>query len=239
VSRVRFRPPPLPTTRISWTDEPSARGLPASPRRPPRGRLRTARAAAPPRADRAPDGRRRSTTGQLLVTQGEREEHGGPLLFREIVRDATRRSRSERGARARQSARRAPDRAPGRSARAPRRRLRREPAPQPALVARPQRGGRVRSAAERHEERVTLCIDLYAVVGRTGRAHDPTMIVECGALPVAELVEQRRRALDIREEKRYHSTRKLAGHMAMISPGAVQVQCGSRPRFFPRSSPTW
>ncbi len=89
------------------------------------------------------------------------------------------------------------------------------------------RGGRVRSPRESHEERVTLCIDLDAVVGRTGRAHDPTMIVECGAVPVAELVQQRRRALDVREEKGHHSTRELAGHVAMISPGSGHVQCGS------------
>ena len=74
------------------------------------------------------------------------------------------------------------------------------------------RGGRVRSARERHEERVALCVDLDATVGRAGRAHDPTMIVECGAVPVAELVQQRRRALDVREEKCHHSSRELAGH---------------------------
>ncbi len=53
------------------------------------------------------------------------------------------------------------------------------------------------------------------------------MIVECGAVAVAELVQQPRRALDVREEKGHHSTRELAGHVAMISPGSGHVQCGS------------
>jgi hypothetical protein len=46
-----------------------------------------------------------------------------------------------------------------------------------------------------------LGIDLDAVVGRRGRAHDPAVIVECLAVPVAELVQQPRRALDVREER--------------------------------------
>ena len=79
------------------------------------------------------------------------------------------------------------------------------------------RGSRVRRPRERHEERVTLRIDLDTVVGRTGRAHDPAMIVERIAVPVAELVQQPRRPLDVREEERHHSTRELAWHATIIS----------------------
>ena len=48
--------------------------------------------------------------------------------------------------------------------------------------------GRVRRARERHEERITLCVDLDPVVGRASGAHDPAVVVERVAVPVAELV---------------------------------------------------
>src|SRR3954453_10874230 len=85
-------------------------------------------------------------------------------------------------------------------------------------------GSRVRRPRERHEECVTLRIDLETVVGRTGRAHDPAVMVECIAVPVAELVQQPRRPLDVREEERHHSTREFAWHATIISPSSTTVE---------------
>ena len=85
-------------------------------------------------------------------------------------------------------------------------------------------GGRVRRARERHEERVTLRVDLDAVVGRASGAHDPAVIVECVAVPVAELVQQPRRPLDVREEKGHHSARERARHTTIISPRSTSVE---------------
>ena len=95
------------------------------------------------------------------------------------------------------------------------------------------RGGRVRRPRERHEECVTLRIDLDTVVVRTGRADDPAVILECIAVPVAELVQQPRRPLDVREEERHHSTREHARHPTIISPRFTSVErrlCAASPR---------
>ena len=92
------------------------------------------------------------------------------------------------------------------------------------------RGGRVRRPRERHEECVTLRIDLDTVVVRTGRADDPAVIVERIAVPVAELVQQPRRPLDVREEERHHSTREFAWHATIISPSSTSVEGQARAR---------
>ena len=86
------------------------------------------------------------------------------------------------------------------------------------------RGSRVRRPRERHEERITLGVDLDTVVVGTSRADDPALIVECVAVPVAELVQQPRRPLDVREEKGHHSTRELAWHATIISTRSTSVE---------------
>src|SRR5207245_5241048 len=96
------------------------------------------------------------------------------------------------------------------------------------------RGSRVRRSRERHEERVTLRIHLDTVVVRTGRAHDPAVIVECIAVSVAELVQQPRRPLDVREEERHYSTREHARHPTIISPRFTSVE-----RRLVRGKPAW
>ena len=98
------------------------------------------------------------------------------------------------------------------------------PAHRPGPAGRPRPRQPHPTPRERHEERITLRIDLNTVVGRTGRAHDPAMIVECIAVPVAELVQQPRRPLDVREEERHHSTRELAWHATIISPRSTSVE---------------
>ena len=70
-----------------------------------------------------------------------------------------------------------------------------------------RRGDCVGGARERHEERVALRVDLDAVVRRACLADDPAMLGERGAVPVAELVQQPCRTLDVGEEERHHSAR--------------------------------
>ena len=41
---------------------------------------------------------------------------------------------------------------------------------------------------------------------------------------VAELVQQPRRPLDVREEERHHSTREFAWHATIISPTSTSVE---------------
>ena len=97
------------------------------------------------------------------------------------------------------------------------------PIGQAALAVRGS-GDRVRRAGERDEERVTLRVDLDALVVRTRRADDPPMLVQRLPVPVAELVQQPRRALDVREQQRHHSAREIAWHATIISPRSTSVE---------------
>jgi hypothetical protein len=64
---------------------------------------------------------------------------------------------------------------------------------------------------ERHEERVALGVDLDpAVPGESLAEHAAVLLEHVGVALCAELVEQPRRALDVREEQRHGAGRKLA-----------------------------
>ena len=73
-------------------------------------------------------------------------------------------------------------------------------------------GDRIRRAAEGDEERVTLRVHLDALVVGKRRAESPPMLVQCLPVVVAELVQQPRRALDVREQQRHHAGREIARH---------------------------
>ena len=76
-------------------------------------------------------------------------------------------------------------------------------------------GGCQRSSRRRegNEERVPLCIHLHPTLARKCRAHDPAVILQrVGIALGAELGQEPRRALDVGEEKRDGSGRKLPAH---------------------------
>ena len=82
-----------------------------------------------------------------------------------------------------------------------------------ALEPLPGGRDRIRGRRKRDEERVSLGVDLNASVAGERRAQDPPMLLESvgiGRRP--EIVQQRGRALDIREEERDCSGRKLGAH---------------------------
>ena len=69
----------------------------------------------------------------------------------------------------------------------------------------------VTRALEREEERVALRVDLDPAVARERGAHDSAVLREHVGVAVAKLVEQASGALNVREEERHGSARKL-GH---------------------------
>ena len=90
------------------------------------------------------------------------------------------------------------------------------PALRPALGRErplPVQGGRdsVARRGERDEERVALSVDLVAAVTREGIAQEAAVGRERIAVALPELVEKRRRPLDVREEKGDRSRAELAG----------------------------
>ncbi len=81
-------------------------------------------------------------------------------------------------------------------------------------------GGRQRAGRGREgdEERIALRVDLDALIGRERRTQDAAMLGERpGVVLGAELEQQLRRALDIREEKRHRPGRKLVLHPSILS----------------------
>ena len=80
--------------------------------------------------------------------------------------------------------------------------------------ARGQRG--VRRLAKGDEEGVALRVDLLAAVLFECGAQDPAVLGQHLAVPVSQLLEQARRALDVREEEGDGPARKL---------GHPRVQC--------------
>ncbi len=82
---------------------------------------------------------------------------------------------------------------------------------------------RIRGTAERDKERVALRIDLDAVVRRERGPQTAAMLVQRVAVTVAELLQQPRRALDIREEQRDDTRREVPRHGKNPTP---------RPRLF-------
>ena len=76
-------------------------------------------------------------------------------------------------------------------------------------------GERVGGAREGDEERVALRVHLDAAVPRKGVAQHAAVLAQQLRVALAVLVQQPRRALDVREEERHCSARKVA-HVPMI-----------------------
>jgi hypothetical protein len=74
------------------------------------------------------------------------------------------------------------------------------------------RRDRVRRAGEGDEERISLRVDLDALVLSERRAESPPMLVQCLPIVIAQLVQQPRRALHIREQQRHYTGRETARH---------------------------
>ena len=82
----------------------------------------------------------------------------------------------------------------------------------------PRRCERALRGLKRDEERVPLRIDLDTVVGGERAAQNQAMLLECFRVPFRpEVVQQPRRALDIREEEGDGTGRKLPCHSVMIT----------------------
>ena len=62
-------------------------------------------------------------------------------------------------------------------------------------------GGRLLGAREREEERVALIVDFLASVLADGRAQDLPVVGEHVSVPLAQMLQQLRRALDVREHE--------------------------------------
>jgi hypothetical protein len=73
----------------------------------------------------------------------------------------------------------------------------------------------VARTGERDEERVALGADLVAVVRDERLTEEPAMVGQQLAVPLAELLEQARRALDVGEEHR-HRPRGQHGHDSFV-----------------------
>ena len=105
-----------------------------------------------------------------------------------------------------------------------------EPHPDPALdTVRPLLGGEralgadrrldgVLGAGEREEERVALVVHLAPALGLDGGPQDPAMGREKLAVPVPELLQEPRRALDVGEEHRHRPSgqRTTSAHRAIV-----------------------
>ena len=99
------------------------------------------------------------------------------------------------------------------------------PVGQRALAVRGS-GDRVRRAGEGDEERVTLRVDLDALVVGKRRAESPPMLVQRLPVPVAELVQQPRRPLHVREQQRHDAGREIAHHRARSWSDAASLSTG-------------
>jgi hypothetical protein len=73
-------------------------------------------------------------------------------------------------------------------------------------------GDRIGSSAEGDEERVTLRVHLDAVVIGERRPESPPMLVQRLLITVAELMQQSRRALDIRKQQRHYAGWEISRH---------------------------
>jgi hypothetical protein len=96
------------------------------------------------------------------------------------------------------------------------------------MLGEPSLGGDRRShgvtcAAKRHEERVTLGIDLLPASFRERRTKNSLVLREDGTVPIPELLQQPRRTLDIREEEGDGAAGKL-GHGLSIARSRLPCQ---------------
>src|SRR5262249_61625835 len=69
------------------------------------------------------------------------------------------------------------------------------------------RGDRVRRKSEDDEERITLRVDLDAVVLGERLAEPPAMLLQRRSVAGAALLQQPRRTLDVREQQRHATAR--------------------------------
>ena len=104
-----------------------------------------------------------------------------------------------------------------------------------------RREDRVARASEADKERVTLCVDLVALVRGEGLAQEPSVFVEHGGIRlVAEITKQPRRALDIGEQEGNGPGGALVhGRMMPRSgpaPGSA-LRLRARPPRHPRACP--
>jgi hypothetical protein len=78
----------------------------------------------------------------------------------------------------------------------------------------------VLGASKRDEEGVALRVDLAPVVGGERLAQDPLVLLERLAVPLAELLQQPSRALDVGEEEGDGADRKLVdrAHGQVLPP---------------------
>ena len=89
-------------------------------------------------------------------------------------------------------------------------------------------GDGVRRAGEGDEERITLRVDLDALVLGKRRAESPPMLVQRLPVVVAELVQQPRRALHVREQQRHDTGREIAHHRARSWSDAAPLSSEAR-----------
>ncbi len=84
------------------------------------------------------------------------------------------------------------------------------------LLGRCRCRNRVGGSLERDEERVALSVHLDAPARLERRPHQAVMLGEQLGVPVAQLVKQPRRALDVREEKGDGAGRQLLHPVRML-----------------------
>ena len=95
-----------------------------------------------------------------------------------------------------------------------------------ASCASPRRPRAHPAPRERDEERVPLRVDLDAAVLCERVAHHTPVLGQQLRIPLAELVQQPRRALDVREQERHRAGRQLSAHAMIMALTAERLQIG-------------
>ena len=97
-----------------------------------------------------------------------------------------------------------------------------QPHPHPHRAARKRelrigrRRHRIGRTREGDEERVTLRVDLDSLVAPPGLPQRTTVLGQHLRIPVAQLLQQPRRPLDVREEERHRPSRELRLHPPIL-----------------------
>jgi hypothetical protein len=90
------------------------------------------------------------------------------------------------------------------------------PLPQP-LRDQPSGINRIRRPRKRKKERITLRINLDPTKRRTRLTHDAPMIRKRPGIRIrAELIQQSRRPLHVREQKRHRPSRQIRAHQRIM-----------------------
>jgi D-serine deaminase-like pyridoxal phosphate-dependent protein len=88
-------------------------------------------------------------------------------------------------------------------------------------------GDRVPGGGEDAEERVSLCIDLDAAMGRHGFADEPVVLAQRLRIPFrAVLRERASRPLDVGEEEGERAARQARLHANNFTPVVFEVRHG-------------